>query len=95
MNRRLASGFVCWLYLSVALLTGLFSHNHRHGVACQHNGCAACVLQINLVADVPVVNLPVLAGGTIAAILAPVKSVFNPIACTLATASRAPPGASA
>ena len=55
MKRRIVIGFVCWLYVSVALLTGLLWHDHAHGTACPHNDCAACALQINLVADVPVV----------------------------------------
>ena len=95
MNRRLAIGLVCWLYVSVALLTGLLRHNHAHGTACPHSECAACTLQINQVTDVPVVSVPVFAGHPVAATGAPIESFFSPVAFALSTASRAPPAASA
>ena len=95
MKRRLTIGFVCWLYVSVALLTGLLRHNHAHGTACPHNDCAACALQINLVADVPAVNVPVVVGHTVVVTVAPDESFSTPVDFSLATASRAPPSATA
>jgi len=95
VKRRLAIGFVCWLYVSVALLTGLLRHDHAHGTACPHKDCAACALQINLVADVPVVSVPVVVGHAVAIIPSPVESFFSPVAFSLSTATRAPPIAAA
>jgi len=95
VKRRLAIGFVCWLYVSVALLTGLLQHDHAHRSAGPHKDCAACALQINQITDVPVVSVPVLAGQTVAVTVAPSESVFSAVFFALATASRAPPGGAA
>ena len=95
MKRRIVIGFVCWLYVSVALLTGLLWHDHAHGTACPHNDCAACALQINLVADVPVISVPVVIGHAVAITVVPVESFFRPVAFSLSTSSRAPPIAAA
>jgi len=91
VKRRLVIGFVCWLYVSVALLTGLLRHDHAHGTVCPHNDCAACALQINLVADVPVISVPVVIGDAVAVTVVPVELFFRPAAFSLSTASRAPP----
>jgi hypothetical protein len=94
MNKRVVSVALGLLYFTLAVVGGVRPHNHAGGHLLAHKDCAACTLHINGVADVPV--------ATVVVTHAPVE--FQPIcfgALPLpsylfpATASRAPPLASA
>jgi len=57
MKRRVASGIVCLLYVSVALWFGV-AHHHQ-GLVPNSDSCAACAWQHGAVVDVPVNPMPV------------------------------------
>ena len=97
MKRRAAITILCLLYLIVVTVVGVL-HDHDHGddggVLNSHKHCAACLLQLNGVADVPVLVTTVSVRPlefTVPSIeVVPLDAFFVP-----STASRAPPLASA
>jgi hypothetical protein len=54
MNKRVIAAALFVLYFTLAIAAGALHHNHVGGAACAHEDCAACVLHINCVTDVPV-----------------------------------------
>jgi hypothetical protein len=93
MKSRLTTGVVLLLYLSVALVFGVL-HDHHDGTLRGHDDCAACKWQLSAVGDMPVVcvlatiHVVATAAGTF-------QSPQLPASFAAATASRAPPIASA
>ena len=90
MKRRIISAVVCLMYLSVALVLGVHHDHHDADPLTAHKDCAACVWNLNGVADLPVVvAVPVTAPcemGVVVLNAQPHSAFFSP-----SSASRAPP----
>ncbi len=95
MKKRVAAAIVGLLYLSVAVVFGMIhDHHDTSGLHSAHE-CAACAWHIAIVTDVPMVEVPAVVAQTLTLPVLPAQSVFVPAVFSLASASRAPPAASA
>jgi hypothetical protein len=89
MNTRKIMAIICQLALAIAIVCGMV-HHHGHGP----DQCAACQWQVTGTAVLPVVIIPP-APSPVVLDLAPPRATLPTSFFSLATASRAPPSASA
>jgi len=88
---RKTSWVICLIYVAVATVAGMIHHHGPEDCGHEDHSCLACNWQVTGTSDVPVCDVPVLIGYSIALVLFSAKPEFVPGFHLALIRNRAPP----